>query len=505
MKVKSIRTKLVLLLSITALIAILLSSITTLTSTIYASKQHDVRELSQLAIVIGHTLEASVEFDDEDSAVAILNTLSFNENIKAAFFFTKENYVFSKYIKEGIESQSILTLLTSQQANHKAKQEYDYIDFDNILVNRKIVTDGTYIGSFVLITDTSILKNRIINELIMQLLASLIALFIILVLAFKVQKSFTSPIFKLKKAMEQISASKTYDIKINDNSQDEFKVLFDGFNLMISKIKEQKQEVDLVHKQVRDSIDYAAIIQKSLIPDSGKLKSQFVDHFVIWQPKDVVSGDIYFFEQLRAGDESLLMLIDCTGHGVPGGFVTMLVKAIEKQIIAEINYSDEEVSPAKILSTFNSTIKDMLQQYSKTSMSNVGFDGGILYYNKTKQLLKFSGAETPLFIVKNKALELIKGSRHSVGYKSCKTDYEYQEHTIAIQKDMAIYLSTDGYFDQSGGDKGFGFGKKRFKELLCSFDEQSMSTQETIFINELAEYQGNLDRNDDITVAGIKF
>lgn len=505
MNLKSIRTKLVLLLSITALIAILLSSITTLTSTIYASKQHDVRELSQMATVIGHTLEASVEFDDEDSAVAILKTLSFNENIKAAFFFTKDNYVFSKYIKGGIESQPILALVTSLQADHNPNQEYNYIDFDNILVSRQIVTDEAYIGTFVLITDTSILKNRIINELIMQMLASFIALLIILALAFKVQKTFTSPIFKLKNAMEKISASNTYDIKIHNSSQDEFKVLFDGFNLMISKIKDQKQEVDLVHKQVRDSIDYAAIIQKSLIPDHEKFKNQFSDHFVIWEPKDVVSGDIYFFEQLRAGDESLLMLIDCTGHGVPGGFVTMLVKAIEKQIIAEINYSDEEISPAKILSTFNNTIKDMLQQYSKTSMSNVGFDGGIVYYNKTKKLLKFAGAETPLFVVKNNALDVIKGSRHSVGYKSCKTDYEYQEHMIEIQNNMKIYLSTDGYFDQSGGDKGFGFGKKRFKQVLSSFDEESMSTQKDIFINEMIEYQGSLDRNDDITVAGIKF
>jgi len=199
------------------------------------------------------------------------------------------------------------------------------------------------------------------------------------------------------------------------------------------------------------------------------------------------------------------MVIDCTGHGVPGAFVTMLVKAIERQIVGKIN-SDEniDVSPAWILSYFNRKMKLLLNQHDKDSISNAGFDGGIIYFNKKDKLLKFAGAETPLFYIEDDALKTIKGDRHSIGYKTSDAEYEFKEHSIQTKDGMSFYLTTDGYLDQNGGEKSFPFGKKRFKSIVEEYHTEPMADQQEVFLNELDAYQGKEETNDDVTLVGLR-
>ena len=259
------------------------------------------------------------------------------------------------------------------------------------------------------------------------------------------------------------------------------------------------------NKNIRDSISYASLIQGSLIPDECSFENYFQEYFAIWNPKEIIGGDIYLFEELRNKDESLLMVIDCTGHGVPGAFVTMLVKAIESQIVAYINNSDEVISPARYLSIFNKNIKQLLNQYGGDSLSNAGFDGGIIYYNKKEKIIRYAGANTPLFYIDSeRRLQMIKGDRYSVGYKKCTADYVYTEHTIAVTENMQFYLTTDGFIDQNGGKKSFPFGKKRFKTLIKSYCEKSMKEQKEMFLRTLSSYENADERNDDITVIGFK-
>jgi len=278
---------------------------------------------------------------------------------------------------------------------------------------------------------------------------------------------------------------------------------------MITDISYQKKieaEIREVHKHTRDSIEYASLIQHSLIPQNDIFKKYFQEYLTIWHPKDVVGGDIYLFEELRNDDECMLMVIDCTGHGVPGAFVTMLVKAIERQIIAIIKHNpDEIVSPAKYLGIFNRSMKHLLRQDNEHSLSNAGFDGGILYYNKKDNIIKYSGAETPLFYTdKNNDLQVIKGSRHSVGYKKCNPDFEFKEHCIETTEGMQFYLTTDGYLDQNGGEKGFPFGKKRFSNIINEYKDECFADQQEVFLEELHLYQGEEDRNDDVTLIALK-
>ena len=265
-----------------------------------------------------------------------------------------------------------------------------------------------------------------------------------------------------------------------------------------------KQEIEEIHKLTQESIEYASLIQHSLIPDNNIFREYFSDYFAIWHPKDTVGGDIYLLENINE-NECILMVIDCTGHGVPGAFVTMLVKAIERQILSQVKHSsNKEISPAYMLKIFNKNMKYLLKQENSDSLSNAGFDGGILYFNKKEMIVKFSGAETPLFYTQDGNLKVIKGNRHSIGYKKSDASYEFKEHTIEVKKGMQFYITTDGYLDQNGGEKGFPFSKKRFSNIIKEYSSESFADQQEVFLEELYEYQGEEDRNDDVTLIGFK-
>lgn len=273
----------------------------------------------------------------------------------------------------------------------------------------------------------------------------------------------------------------------------------------ISELEKIREEIEAVHKHTQSSIEYASLIQHSLIPSDDLFNRYFNDYFTIWHPKDIVGGDIYLFEELRNENECLLMVIDCTGHGVPGAFVTMLVKAIERQVAAIIaSNKNIEVSPAWILKYFNQTMKKLLKQENDEAISNAGFDGAVLYYNKKEQIIRFAGAELPLFYIEDGNIKTIKGNRHSVGYKKSDFNYEFKEHLIEAKEGMQFYLVSDGYLDQNGGEKGFPFGKKRFQKILEENQNISMNEQKDILLSELNIYQGEEERNDDISVVGIK-
>jgi len=273
----------------------------------------------------------------------------------------------------------------------------------------------------------------------------------------------------------------------------------------ITKQKEQEKEVRTLHQHTKDSIEYASLIQGALIPNDDLFKEYFKDYFVIWNPKDIVGGDIYLFEQLRHEDECLLMVIDCTGHGVPGAFVTMLVKAVEREVISKImSNKDMDVSPAWVMKYFNKTLKKLLQQETKDSISNAGWDGQVFYYNKKEKIAKFASARNSIFYIQENELKEIKGNRHSVGYKDSDVDYEFTEHNIKIKEETRFYISSDGYWDQMGGEKNLSFGKKRFKQLINEIYNEPMATQKEKFLNAMKEYQGAYESNDDVTVIGIK-
>ncbi|MEO1928181.1 MAG: SpoIIE family protein phosphatase [Nautiliaceae bacterium] len=175
-------------------------------------------------------------------------------------------------------------------------------------------------------------------------------------------------------------------------------------------VDEKSKEIQKFHNLTMDSIKYASLIQYAILPPKVLFDEVFEDCFIIWEAKDIVGGDIYLFEKISE-NEYILMVIDATGHGVTGAFVTMLIKAIERQIIYDFNIND---SPGKILSEFNKNIKNVLHQFEdEKGVSNAGFDGGLIYVNLKENILKFAGANVGLYYVEDGEVNFIKGDRHS--------------------------------------------------------------------------------------------
>jgi PAS domain S-box-containing protein len=310
-----------------------------------------------------------------------------------------------------------------------------------------------------------------------------------------------------KRANGEVFWSEIVLTKLNINDEHVIHVVcrdIEERKLLEVDVEAKTKELKVLYHNLQDSIAYAAQIQSAIIPQPWLLEKYFDEYFVMWKPKDTVGGDIYLFEELRHRDECLLMVIDCTGHGVPGAFVTMLVKAIEREIIGRINQSTEEVSPAKILQHFNGVMKKLLKQEDMDAVSDSGFDGGIVYINKKSKILRFAGAQTPFIYIEDNEVKFIKGDRHSIGYRKSKDSYEFRDHTVKCSSEIHGYLTTDGYIDQTGGEKGFMFGKKRLLKLIDEHQDKPLDRQKTIFIESLQHYQGEYSRKDDITLMSFR-
>jgi len=266
-----------------------------------------------------------------------------------------------------------------------------------------------------------------------------------------------------------------------------------------------KKQVEFLSKKTNESIEFSRFIQHSLLPQRESIRACVKDKFIIWEPKDVIGGDIYNLSKPLSKDECLIMVIDCTGHGVPGAFVTMLVKAIEKQYLEILkNKKEYELNLSDILNFYNKMMKTILNQDNKALASNVGFDGGILYFNKAKKIVKFAGASNNMLFYDNEKINLIKGDRVSIGFKNSKDDFIYKVHELKVEDGMKFYLYSDGFIDQIGGDKGFPFGRKRFTSILGNNINKSMAEQKEILLDELKAYQKDYERVDDITVIGFE-
>ncbi len=400
-----------------------------------------------------------------------------------------------------------------------------------------LITDNENIGAITFYSSNAVVLKKVKASLIILLISSLIKTLSLWILVTWVAKNLiTNPLTILTNALKNLDFSDTQTEKINLKlkHQNELSIVEASFNTMHAKLhetflKEQRllkklkefntnledtiaiRTKDLAesHKNIKDSINYASLIQQAILPHEQILQQYCHDSFSYWQPKDVVGGDIFFVTELESSHEILIMVIDGAGHGVPGAFVTMLVKAIETQILADLSYGKLEPSPAKILAYFNQTIKTMLKQ-EKGSQSNAGFDGGILYYNAKTKLCKYAGAKTPLYIINNGELDIIKSDRKNVGYVRTKIDQAYTDYTIDIKANTKLYITTDGLIDQEGKNDS-QYGKTRFKQFILDHSQHSFSTQKENLKQSFKDFSWHdennqlIEQRDDVTVLGLQF
>lgn len=262
------------------------------------------------------------------------------------------------------------------------------------------------------------------------------------------------------------------------------------------EIQDQKDALEHKNREITDSINYAKNIQRALLPSEQKFNSCFKDSFVLFKPKDIVSGDFYWVHETEG--DIFYVTADCTGHGVPGGFMTMLALSFLEDVIVQQKYHSPEV----ILNRIRERIIAALNQSGQSTENKDGMDICICKLNKQNKLLSFASANNDLYMVREGALTIHKADRQPCGQHVIQKPFSLQQ--LQLQSGDAIYTFTDGYADQFGGPDGKKFRYKQFENVLLSMAGKPALIQREILDQTIELWKGtNHEQVDDICVIGV--
>jgi two-component system sensor histidine kinase ChiS len=263
-----------------------------------------------------------------------------------------------------------------------------------------------------------------------------------------------------------------------------------------AEIRQQKEVIEEKHKEITDSINYAERIQRSFLATQQHLNTNLNEYFVLFKPKDVVSGDFYWSATLNNG-QFALATADSTGHGVPGAIMSLLnITSLEKAI-------ETNTEPSDIL---NATRKIIIERLSKDGSAEGGKDGmdcSLCVYDFKNMKVLIAVAHNPVWIIRGEEVIEIKADKMPVG-KHDRQDIPFSQHSIDLQKGDVIYTLTDGFPDQFGGEKGKKFMSKNVRELLVKNAHLPLQAQKALFEKTFADWVGNLEQVDDVTIVGIR-
>lgn len=278
--------------------------------------------------------------------------------------------------------------------------------------------------------------------------------------------------------------------------RDSLESAFREIEIQKNNLNEAYNEIELKNKHITGSIEYAKFIQTAMLNKHIKLSKYFSESFILYEPKEIVSGDFYWYS--KVDNKLIVAAVDCTGHGVPGAFLSMLGNNILRNIVETEKITD----PSKILYAMNDAIKDTLNQ--ENSESEDGMDMAICTIDKTQKKLYFAGAIRPLIMIQNNKLSVVEGDIFGIGgleFSKHKKEFNTKEFDIA--NDTYIYMFSDGYCDQIG-DQGKKFMFKRFKNLLQEIHQNPPEEQFEILVSEFDKHKGTKSQVDDILVMGLK-
>ncbi|MGB3947592.1 MAG: SpoIIE family protein phosphatase [Bacteroidia bacterium] len=263
------------------------------------------------------------------------------------------------------------------------------------------------------------------------------------------------------------------------------------------KIEHAYKIIEDKTKSITDSIHYALRIQRAALPHRSEIWATFKNSFVLYKPKDIVSGDFYWFHKNE--NTILIAAVDCTGHGVPGAFMSLI--GSERLNDAVIN----ENNPGNILSLLNKGVKTSLRQSENAESTRDGMDIALCSIDLKNKLLCYAGANRPLWIIRknSNSIEEIKPTKTSIGGLT-ENNQVFENHTLKYEEGDSFYIFTDGFYDQFGGKNGKKLSSKTLKELLLSIQDKSMHDQEKYLSDFLESWKGNLEQVDDILIIGVK-
>ena len=283
---------------------------------------------------------------------------------------------------------------------------------------------------------------------------------------------------------------------------DEVARLADAFNGVLHRQRQAFEQLDLanqrlrdVNKQVDDSIRYAALLQRSILPDRQLSERFGSDHFVLWQPRDTVGGDYYVFHD--DGNRCLAGVADCAGHGVPGAMMTMLARAGIDRFIQQLGID----SPAAVLQATNAGMHLVLSEAQLSRALATSMDVGLVLLDFDAEILRFAGAKISLYWSDGETVEMVKGDNRSLWDRRTGV---YQDHEMPLRRGFTYYMATDGVFDQAGGDHGFGLGTERFCQWLLDHASKPLAEQHDAFTRSISDFRGEHPQRDDITMFSFR-
>ena len=261
------------------------------------------------------------------------------------------------------------------------------------------------------------------------------------------------------------------------------------------QVEIQKKELETKNQNITDSMHYAQRIIYAMTPSLKQVKRSFNEFFVFYQPKDIVSGDFYWFGEIN--EKLAIAAIDCTGHGIPGAFMSI----IGFDLLRNITKNKAIDNPAEILNQLNKGVAETFKD-NEESQVNDGMDLAFCVIDRKRKILEYAGAFNPIYIVRDNNIIELKGDRFAVGLAS--QNQSFTLHTMELFDEDMIYMFSDGYVDQFGGPQGKKFKTRRFRHILLNIHKLPLSNQQEILKSSFDNWKGELEQVDDILVIGLK-
>lgn len=266
----------------------------------------------------------------------------------------------------------------------------------------------------------------------------------------------------------------------------------------ITERKMIELEIQNKNKKITESINYAKRIQNAILPNNRIISKALPDSFILYKPRDVVSGDFPWFVQMK--DEIFIAAVDCTGHGVPGALLSLIGYFLLNDIVR----SRKITEPGKILDMLDEGVTTTLRQ-DEDATTKDGMDIALCKINLAKREVEYAGAHRPLYVMKGGVMNEVKGNKFPIGGGIFKNQTNFTNTKIKLEKGDSIYFSSDGFPDQFGGEEGRKFGPKRVREIVEQIHTSSMPNAMKIFDQQWETWRGNTKQTDDVLLIGIKF
>lgn len=271
-----------------------------------------------------------------------------------------------------------------------------------------------------------------------------------------------------------------------------------------TEIENQKDEIAQINKEMMDSIMYAKRIQEAILPSDAYLQELVPDSFVLYLPKDVLSGDFYWISSVvNNKDEQLIVaaVADCTGHGVPGALLSIVGNGFLRRCETEPTVNNA----GEALDFVNNGLLHTFRLHDRIEQIKDGMDAAFVAIDRKENKVYFAGAKNSLYLVRGGELIEYKGDTHPIGANTEQQQIPFKNNVIHLQAGDRLYMSSDGFPDQFGGPKGKKYMHKRFKRLLASYQDLPMSRQREALLSEFNEWRGDIEQVDDVCIMGLQF